>query len=48
MKDKQVGNDNKNYIRNNKLTVGDYFNISIFIYFKAFCLIIFVKVIKNN
>lgn len=32
MKDKQVGND-KNYIRNNKLTVGDYLNISIFIYF---------------
>lgn len=42
MKDKQVGND-KNYIRNNKLTVGDYLNISIFIYFKAICLIIFVK-----
>lgn len=33
MKDKQVGNDNKNYIRNNKFTVGDYLNISIFIYF---------------
>lgn len=48
MKDKQVDNDNKNYIRNNELTVDDYLNISIFRYFKAFCLIIFVKVIKNN